>query len=28
VKVALSVAVDFRLEKSKGAFGINGVKVK
>ena len=28
VKVAMTVAVDFRLEKNKGAFGINGVKLK
>lgn len=28
VKVALTVAVEFRLEKGKGGFGINGIKVK
>lgn len=28
VKVALTVAVEFRLSKDKGSFGINGVKIK
>ena len=28
VKVALTVAVEFRLDKGKGKFGINGVKIK
>ena len=28
VKVAMTVAVDFRLEKNKGKFGINGITVK
>lgn len=28
VKVAMTIAVDFRLEKNKGKFGINGITVK
>ena len=28
VKVALTVAVEFSLDKGKGKFGINGVKIK
>lgn len=28
VKVAMTVAVEFRLDKNKGAFGINGIKLK